>query len=315
MINAALIDSQEIPLVIEPDGNNSAIALNDLANAHSEALREKLLLSGAILFRGFQITSLCEFESVVRAISGQNLMDYAGGVSPRFTLSKGVYTSTEYPQDLTLSLHNELSYAKNFPRYLFFCCLVEPASGGETTLGSSREILERIDPEIVELFRRKNVRYDRNLSGDPLDSYSWQRAFETDSRSEVEFKCREIDAKFVWDSDGSIKISQIGPATAIHPETGQEVWFNQAEGFHPSALDLSTYESIISTGGQFRLESFFGDGTTFSSEILENIRQAQLRSTIKHRWQKGDVLMLDNLLTAHGRMPFNGPRKIALAMA
>jgi hypothetical protein len=29
----------------------------------------------------------------------------------------------------------------------------------------------------------------------------------------------------------------------------------------------------------------------------------------------GDILMVDNMLVAHGREPFSGPRKILVAMA
>jgi alpha-ketoglutarate-dependent taurine dioxygenase len=32
-------------------------------------------------------------------------------------------------------------------------------------------------------------------------------------------------------------------------------------------------------------------------------------------WQKGDLLMVDNMLVAHGRAPFTGPRRILVAMA
>jgi len=32
-------------------------------------------------------------------------------------------------------------------------------------------------------------------------------------------------------------------------------------------------------------------------------------------WLTGDVLMLDNMLTAHARDPFEGPRKVVVAMA
>jgi alpha-ketoglutarate-dependent taurine dioxygenase len=34
-----------------------------------------------------------------------------------------------------------------------------------------------------------------------------------------------------------------------------------------------------------------------------------------HAWEAGDLLMLDNLLAAHGRRPFSGERRIAVAMS
>lgn len=37
--------------------------------------------------------------------------------------------------------------------------------------------------------------------------------------------------------------------------------------------------------------------------------------TVLFKWQRGDILVLDNVLTAHGRRPFVGPREILLAMA
>jgi alpha-ketoglutarate-dependent taurine dioxygenase len=48
--------------------------------------------------------------------------------------------------------------------------------------------------------------------------------------------------------------------------------------------------------------------------MLEQIREVLQKETIPHRWQTGDILILDNMLAAHGRMPFSGARRIALAM-
>jgi alpha-ketoglutarate-dependent taurine dioxygenase len=32
-------------------------------------------------------------------------------------------------------------------------------------------------------------------------------------------------------------------------------------------------------------------------------------------WRQGDILLIDNMLTAHARNPFTGPRKVVVAMA
>ena len=57
-----------------------------------------------------------------------------------------------------------------------------------------------------------------------------------------------------------------------------------------------------------------GDGGEISDRLLVQIREAMKSVTVLIKWQLGDVLVLDNLLTAHGRRPFSGPRKILLTM-
>jgi hypothetical protein len=103
----------------------------------------------------------------------------------------------------------------------------------------------------------------------------------------------------------------------VHPETGEEVWFNQADGFHPTALDPVSYAEAMAFAGSedcFRLGVTYGDGREIDRSDLEKVRAAIGSETRQHRWRKGDVLVLDNLLVAHGRRPFSGPRKIVLAM-
>jgi alpha-ketoglutarate-dependent taurine dioxygenase len=308
---APALNGPGLPLEISGGGG-----LLELVRAERAKLAEKLLTHGALLFRGFEVADLGGFA---RAFAGrETLFGYAGGASPRKALGGGSYTSTEYPPDMTLSLHNELCYADAFPRLLYFQCLVEPQSGGETTLGDSRRILAAIDPAVADRFRSKGIRYIRNLSGLKGSGYSWQEALETDERAEAEEACRRIGADFEWRADGSLRMSQLRPATAVHPATGEEVWFNQAHGFHPSALDSRTYAELIAiceSEDALRLGVTYGDGSPIETGALEHIRAVLAAETIPHRWRQGDILVLDNLLTAHGRAPFSGPRKIALAMS
>ncbi len=315
-----------MPLLIEPSdtdvGSNDVERLIFESRAEQQFLRARLLEHGALLFRGFDVETPDEFERFARDFSGKELLSYAGGVSPRAELSGGknrggVYTSTEYPAHLMLALHNELSYSETYPAHVYFCCLVAPESGGETPIGDSRKILKNIPQEIVKQFKNKKIRYDRHLSGDCSGSgFSWQEAFETENKSVVENYCRASAIDFKWKEDGKLYLSQIRPATVFHPQTQEEVWFNQADGFHPSNLDAETYKYLISLmpEEEFRLNARFGDGAAFDVGALEEIRRVLRNEMVIFRWQKGDVLMLDNLLAAHGRMPFSGARRIAVAM-
>ena len=311
--------STKLPLQIEAAPGADPEALIEAAARCRAAWSAKLLAGGALLLRGWGLTGVDQFRAFVSAFSGSaEAFGYAGGASPRAAIDRetGVYTSTEYPPELTLSLHNELSYADRYPSRLYFFCVTAPGSGGETTLGDSRRILAGIDRQVLDEFRTRQIRYVRNLSPQVGSGYSWQEAFETEDRRTAEARCAEIGAAFEWDN-GFLRISQVRPATIHHPRTGEEVWFNQADGFHPSALDTDTYGALLDLAGsedRLRLNVFYGDGSPIDRAALEHIRTVIGRETLPHSWREGDILVLDNLLAAHGRMPFSGPRKIVLAM-
>jgi hypothetical protein len=266
--------------------------------------------------RGFPVLDAHDFSLFVRRFSEKNPLDYIAGASPRVKLGEGVYTSTEYPEQYTLSLHNELSYTYRWPDHLYFCCHMAAEHGGETPLGDSRAILKNIDAGLVRQFKSKQVQYVRNLHGGTGTGYSWQEAFETDERRTVEDYCYAGGIRFEWKEDGGLRLSEVRPATASHPVTREEVWFNQADGFHPSGLDPETYKAIGSTmrEDQLRLNAYFGDGSRIEPSALDHIRQVLRNSMVLVSWRPGDILILDNMLTSHGRMPFTGARKILLAM-
>ena len=307
------------PPVVEPDGPADLGALVEAVTAGRDALDRQLLEHGALVLRGWEVATLDDFARAVSAVSGEDaLFNYAGGASPRNALnSAGLYTSTEYPPEVALSLHNELSYADVHPRRLFFFCLVASETGGETTLADSRRILQALDPEIVDAFRRRGVRYIRNLSPERGGGYSWREAFECEDKAGAEAGCRRLGAAYEWLPGDVLRLSQVRPATARHPVTGEEVWFNQADGFHPSALDPAAYAAMLAHYGhedRFRLNAAYGDGGPIEPAALADIRAVLRDQTVPHAWRPGDIVVLDNHLAAHGRNPFTGPRRIALAM-
>ena len=315
-MNYTLPDRQTLPLIVEPDGEDPR-ALESIVPENRQILLSRLRESGALLFRGFSPRPVPAFARFAAAISATPLADYVGGASPRVSLGSGVYTSTEYPKALSLSLHNELSYTYRYPEYLFFYCQTPADFGGETPIADSRSILKALDPDLVRRFKDRKIRYDRRLENAPHSEYSWQAAFETGDRGVVEQFCAEGDVVHRWNDDGSLWLSEIRPATAVHAVTGDEVWFNQAEGFHPSSLGEEVYRHVLASNNtrMLRLNAYFGDGGELDLSDLEQIREVTRDKMVLVSWRAGDILVLDNLLACHGRMPFSGPRKILLAMA
>lgn len=306
------------PLLIErAGGEGGPAAFEELWEGHRGALDAGLRRRGAILLRGFGFDDQPAFESLIERFRERKL-DYVGGNSPRTKLGRNVYTSTEYPPKFFISLHNELSYAADWPARLFFCCVGEADEGGETPLVDGRELLRELPAPLVEEFRRRRVKYVRNLHGGRGFGPSWQRTFETENPADVEAYAHASATELRWLPDGTARLTCVRPATAIHPETGEEVWFNQADQFHPSTHPVAIYQSMMAVykGREDCLpqNATFGDDTPIPAEYLETIRERTRNLLALFRWRRGDLLMVDNVLTAHGRMPFKGPRKILVAM-
>jgi hypothetical protein len=208
-----------MPLVVEPadDVQASPDALGSWAAEHRHDLDVWLHRDGAVLLRGFGIGSPEEFRAVVAAIRPR-LLDYVGGDSPRSNVADQVYTSTEFPPHLEISLHNELSYTRSWPERIFFCCLVVAKSGGETHIADSRKVLSSLEPAVRDRFSEKGVIYKQHLRDDdePGPGKSWQETFETSDRAEVERICADQDMEFQWTGRG-LHTSLSNPGVITHP--------------------------------------------------------------------------------------------------
>ncbi|MER6626321.1 TauD/TfdA family dioxygenase, partial [Streptomyces sp. NPDC000931] len=169
---------------------------------------------------------------------------------------------------------------------------------------------------VRERFERDGVLYVRNfVAGVDL---SWQEVFQTEDRAQVEQYCEAHDIDFQWRDDGpELTTKQRCQATVRHPGTGQPVWFNQAHLFHASALAADEQASLVDTFGAENLprNAFYGDHSPIEPEVLDHIRDAYEQQKTAFAWQRGDIMLLDNLLFAHGRDPYEGTRKILVAMA
>jgi alpha-ketoglutarate-dependent taurine dioxygenase len=268
---------------------------------------------GAILFRGFQLSGPEDFQNVVRAWSPQ-LLNYTYGSTPRSRSAvAGVYTSTEYPADQSIPQHNEMSYALIWPKHLWFYCDTAARAGGATPLADGRRVINRLDGAVRSSFADRGVRYIRNY-GTGFD-LRWQQAFETDSRADVEALCRAQGIEFAWRGQDQLRTSQVCQAVIRHPGTGAELWFNQAHLFHTSALAADVRAELLAGDhSELPRQAYYGDGKPIADSVLDEIRAAYDSETVREPWQDGDILLIDNMLVSHGRDPYEGPRRVLVAM-
>ncbi|GFM55990.1 hypothetical protein PSCICF_21680 [Pseudomonas cichorii] len=295
-----------------------APAAGDTWQAHREQIQQvvdaELPRAGGVLFRGFAFKGEADFEAFASSF-GHELLTYDYASTPRTKLNNRVYTSTEYPAHQVIPLHNEQSYSLNWPMKIWFHCVQASQVGGETPIADSREVYRQLDPVIRQRFADKRLMYVRNY-GNGLD-LPWQQAFSTEDRAQVEQYCKASNIDFEWNEEGELSTRQVCQAVARHPVSGEWVWFNQAHLFHISNLAPAVRETLISIVGEEGVPRnvFYGDGSPIELEALEHVRVVLQRCQVSFPWQAGDVLMLDNMLVAHGRSTFQGARKVVVAMA
>ncbi|MEM8810523.1 MAG: TauD/TfdA family dioxygenase, partial [Cyanobacteria bacterium P01_G01_bin.38] len=308
---APLQPDSALPLLVQPTLDNLNLA--HWVQHHGENMTRWLHHHGGILFRGFQVQGVEDFQTFIQTVAYPPL-PYTYRSTPRTQVRGPVYTSTEYPANRTIPLHNEMAYARQWPLRIAFYCPQPAASGGETPIADSRRVLARIDPTVRSRFQAHGVLYIRNYGGG-LD-LPWQEVFQTEQRQVVETYCHQAQIEFTWHDHDQLQTRQICQAIAPHPHTGESVWFNQAHLFHLNTLDPTLRAQLLATMAADRVprHTRYGDGTEITTAVLDRIHQAYTAETVTFPWQAGDVLLLDNMLVAHGRRPFSGPRQVLAGM-
>ncbi|MEV4702020.1 TauD/TfdA family dioxygenase [Actinoplanes sp. NPDC049316] len=289
--------------------------VHEYVREHREDLRRTLTERGAVLLRGFPVGGVEGFDGVVRAFSGSAPLTYAERSSPRSTIKGQVYTSTDYPAEEEIFLHNENSYQAVWPRTLYFYCIEPAHTQGATPLADIREIYRTLDPAVREEFERRGWRVVRNFHAD--FGVPWQQTFGTDDRAAVEAYCRDRGLSPHWRPDGGLRTVAVRAAVHTHPVTGEKVWFNHATFFHVTTLAADVREGMLAIFDEEDLptNTYYGDGGRIPDDVMEHLRATYRGASTRFDWERDDVLVVDNMLAAHAREPFTGPRRIAVAMA
>jgi alpha-ketoglutarate-dependent taurine dioxygenase len=306
-----LDDAGGLPLVLTPDA-----PIGDLpgwVEAQREALEAALLRHGAVLFRDFGPADAAAFEAFAEAISPGLYGEY--GDLPKQDGGRNTYRSTPYPEKQMILFHNESAHQPRWPRRQFFFCERPSPVGGATPIVDCRAMLRALPAPLVEAFERKQLMYVRTFTRG-LD-VPWREFFRTDDRREVEARCEAEGVQYEWLPNDELQTRTVCPAVIAHPRTGERAFFNQVQLHHVSCLDADVRLDLLDLAGPRRMprQAYFGDGSEIGDEAMATIGAAYERCAVRFAWRKGDVLMLDNMLVAHARDPFSGPRKIVVAMS
>lgn len=333
-----------LPLVVGPSRSERAAELSAWIERNRGWFERTLSDVGAVLFRGFGPDGAQGFEAVARACSPDLQNNYMG-TSPRENLTPYVFTASELPEYFPIPQHAEMSFVANPPQRLFFCALrASDGVGGETPLCDLRAVYDAVDPAVRQRFIDRGVRIIRNYGPpgqakrrDPWQLKTWDAIFGTTDRAQVEEACATEGFAPTWGADGGLRLVSEQPAARLHAPSGRMAWFNHAQVFHlhaaalelariarfrPSPRAVATWlfaDASTRLRGRTRspeeqaMHCTFADGSEISRADLSAVVDAFWANLAVVPWQTGDMLAIDNRAVSHGRLPYRGPRVVAVA--
>jgi len=284
------------------------------AAEHRDALHALVAEHGSVLVRGLDLRDTAEITAVFRRLSAR-LMVEREAFARRQVYADGVYSSATWPAKQPMCMHHELSYTLEFPGLMLFACLSAPSKGGATAVSDSPTVLNALPAELVARFERDGWMLTRSYNDEIGASFA--EAFGTEDRSAVESYCRANAIGFEWQPDGGLRTWQRRSAVVHHPVTGQRCWFNQIAFLNEWTIDPEVREYLVDMYGADGLpfNTRFGTGEPLTEEIVELINAVYEANTVREPWQPGDLMLVDNVRTAHSREAYEGPREVLVAMA
>ena len=284
------------------------------AAEHRDALRAAVTEHGALLVRGLGLRNRAQVGAAIRGLAGE-LMTEREAFAPRVRHPEGTYSSTAWPASQPMCMHHELSYTLEVPGLMLFACLTAPTTGGATAVADSPTVLEALPPGLVERFERNGWLLTRNYT-DEIGA-SFVETFGTTDRGAVERYCRANMIETAWQADGGLHTRQRRPAVVRHPVTGRRCWFNQVAFLNRWTLTEYVREYLVDVCGDDRLpfDTRFGNGDSIGEDVVTLLNEVYEAYTVREPWQAGDLLLVDNIRTAHSREPYTGLREVVVGLA
>ncbi len=302
------------PLMLECQTREATLreALDWIAEKRGD-LTNRASRHGAVLFRGFPILSDQDFHEFIEAFQLPNFR-YQDSLSNavRTNRTERVFTANEAPPEVTIFLHHEMAQTPVYPSKLFFYCEHAAETGGETPLCRSDILFDRLReqlPEFASACETKGLLYRTVMpsSDDPNSGMgrSWQSTFSVETRSEAETVMQRLNYTGEWLEDGSLRATTPVLTAVRELADGRKSFFNQLIAAFKGWKDSRNDPAKAIT---------FGDGSPLNPEDANTAADLAEEITFDMFWETGDVVLVDNYVTMHGRRTFTGSRKVLASL-
>jgi alpha-ketoglutarate-dependent taurine dioxygenase len=297
------------PLVVSP--KVQGVDLAEWIVGNRAWFDEKLAEYAGLVFSGFRV-GVDGMEKFMRALSGDLLTDPGRPHLPG--PREQVYITTHFPAQHEIFLHNETWWQHKWAMKIFFCCQVPAERGGATTMADCRRVLARLEPDVVGRFHDGLLQV-RNF-GSTVGLRPWQEVFATQDRAAVEEFLDENEVEWEWQDGDGLHTRYVRPVVAVHPVTGERVWFNHAAHAHLSTNTTPEMAKAVADLDMYHVpvNLYYADGREIEDEVMDMIRHAYREETVAYPWEVGNLMVLDNMLAAHGREPFSGERQVIVGL-
>ncbi len=296
----------EFPKIL---GAGDCKSLSDHVLENKQELDIELRKTGVILFRGFAVPAVEDFDAAVVAY-GEPSFPYAQSLSNavRINLTPRVFTANEAPPETSIFLHHEMAQTPIYPSKLFFYCHIAADEGGATPVCRSDILLEKLTvaaPKLVDDFAMKGVRYTHSMpASDDIGSgqgRSWVSTLGVENQSDAEARLRDLGYDWQWLEEENLRVTS-PRLDAVHmlPD-GRRTFFNQL---------IAAYRGWADKRNNPSKSISFGDGSPVDPAQMQVAIDLADKLSYDLEWQAGDVALIDNFLVMHGRRSFKGTRKV-----
>ena len=301
------------PLVYAAQPNTCSDSVQCWLAQHKSQIEMELEINGAVLFRDFGIVDDQEFDAFIRAFDWPSFT-YEESLSNavRHNRTELVFTANEAPPSVSIFLHHEMAQTPIYPSKLFFFCEQAAASGGATPICRSDILLEQLQTEIpgfLKACEEKGIRYSQTMPAEnDLQSgqgRSWASTLSAANVEEAEAKLKRLNYQWQWQSDGSLSVTTpVLPAVKMLQD-GRKVFFNQL---------IAAFRGWQDARNNSEKSICYGDDSSISNDDMAVVIKLADELTFDIPWQTGDIVLVDNFVTMHGRRPFEGQRKVLASL-
>ncbi|RWR90508.1 clavaminate synthase-like protein [Cinnamomum micranthum f. kanehirae] len=246
-------------------------------------MEEEKVLGGAVLPKVLQPSCTGERRTCDLAEMVHNERVWHGAL-----LFRGIEV---FSLSLTAELQIPCFSLKEFPSKVFFFCSNPSPAGGDISIVPSHIIVEKMEemvPDFVtrlsetgSIFRVKTRKDEVSVA--TIASKTWKCLLQIVTKSNQ----KDGSTEFIY-----------GPMNPIRDLGGKRVWFNNILGYTDNERDL---------------EVSFSDGSPFPVEAVDAYKNIlEEKYCINLSWQKGDILLVDNLSVQYSRRPRKKPPSVIL---